>query len=363
METKKNSDHDDVSIENLKISDSTISTIANSSNAVRNDKDKDIKEPKIRYLVLHAIYAYVTIMLIVLVHTIASAVDEEGLGLHVIHIDSIIYGLWRWQNFAIFVISNISFLWIQGSNPGYITISTEIPNEDIENHRDIILSSTSQDINDDIRDKTHSTNLRRNRIKGDIHHPVEGYCQQQGCEGNIRVIPRSYHCKTCRKCVATFDYHYSIIRTCVGERNHLRFYLFLLIQVFSLGWLMTFMSPFIDENDKYAQILQLNWMESIEKEPVILVLRLILKSIYWFLVSMTCFHSALIIVNIRTHDALSYFHASAGALDNSRSNRVSYNEGVLKNIRKFFIFDKNLFLDIYSWKPTLWHPVNVAPIR
>jgi hypothetical protein len=41
---------------------------------------------------------------------------------------------------------------------------------------------------------------------------------------------RAIHCRECDVCVATFDHHCSLLRTCVGERNRARFLLLVCAQ-------------------------------------------------------------------------------------------------------------------------------------
>jgi DHHC palmitoyltransferase len=63
------------------------------------------------------------------------------------------------------------------------------------------------------------------------------YCQV--CQ--VQPPIRSHHCKRCQRCVATFDHHCSFIGTCIGERNHCRFVVFLLSEM----WILLYLSSIL----------------------------------------------------------------------------------------------------------------------
>ena len=45
---------------------------------------------------------------------------------------------------------------------------------------------------------------------------------------------RSSHCRICERCVGLYDHHCETLNTCIGERNHLRFYIFILLELCTL---------------------------------------------------------------------------------------------------------------------------------
>ena len=103
----------------------------------------------------------------------------------------------------------ISFYLLAGSDPGYI-------NNDFDDDEEEFIPN-----------------------KGDIISQQEGciYCQVK------RRPLRSHHCKICNRCVATFDHHCIFLGTCIGEKNHARFYIFLVLNFLTCWFAWSVLSP------------------------------------------------------------------------------------------------------------------------
>ena len=90
---------------------------------------------------------------------------------------------------ALFAFDVVAYWRVLGSDPGYV--------------------DASEDANDDAEDG-----------------------ERRACEkcAGARVPLRAKHCHVCERCVRKFDHHCFWVGTCVGERNHGRFWWFLLAQ-------------------------------------------------------------------------------------------------------------------------------------
>eukprot|EP00128_Syssomonas_multiformis_P000101 Colp12_sorted_trinity150504_noHs@18610 len=98
--------------------------------------------------------------------------------------------------FAVLILANILFLASVYTDPGFIKT------KGVEDLEDGLLEQTSDE-------------------------QPKKICKK--CPPTVIKPLRTRHCKECNRCVARFDHHCPYLGQCVGERNHVVFYLFLLV--------------------------------------------------------------------------------------------------------------------------------------
>jgi palmitoyltransferase len=129
-----------------------------------------------------------------------------------------------------YALSVVSFIGVQGSDPGYIQ-SAESPASDGVASIDPLINISNTDSLAVVTEEGQATNTRTSSIDSMTEdNDEEDYCDL--CK--VYVPIRTHHCKLCNRCVATYDHHCLVINTCIGERNHCRFYWFVAIHTVSL---------------------------------------------------------------------------------------------------------------------------------
>lgn len=113
-------------------------------------------------------------------------------------------------------------------------------NKDIEDdghHTNIDMEADIQECNRYVDETTErvSDDVLKSRIAGIEHISHFEFPPQRYCDICQMTQPyRTKHCRECDKCVRKYDHHCFWIGGCVGELNHRKFILFLLLKTFSL---------------------------------------------------------------------------------------------------------------------------------
>ena len=140
----------------------------------------------------------------------------------------------------------ISFLCVQGSDPGYLSQDVmskacahfeSLNRVESKSRLSLLGDFGAAEMEIELSPSTGALEGEHQSLVSDVTSIDNGasksmlrlYCPR------CKFAPplRAHHCKHCDVCVATFDHHCHFIGTCIGERNHCRFWWFLTFQMLS----------------------------------------------------------------------------------------------------------------------------------
>lgn len=169
--------------------------------------------------------------------------------------------------------------------------------------------------------------------ENEILYVERRYCTICGFEQPLRAK----HCKECERCVAQYDHHCPWLGTCIGEKNHFSFYLFLFFQLIQLSWA---------EYQVFYEMITREYKYWASENTGRIVLVCLFTFFVIMVFSLFSYHTYLALVNLTTWESLSWYKISY--LKEWHEDWGSpFSQGVIKNL-KFFCCHDNKYL--YHWK-------------
>jgi len=187
----------------------------------------------------------------------------------------------------------LSFVMVLGSDPGFLEIDESVLSAIVDEESGLLDVGTAKG---DGSSRSHMETTwvdsagDQEQREGSSTELQQDPCVRCG-SGRYRPL-RTYHCRQCQRCVATFDHHCDFLGTCIGERNHTRFWIFcmlhlvmLLNAIFALGVLRIHASS----TSEWIQVNRWN-----------IIVTGILVGASMMLSILFCLHSYLLLNNVTT---------------------------------------------------------------
>eukprot|EP00824_Muranothrix_gubernata_P020795 TRINITY_DN4169_c0_g1_i2.p1 TRINITY_DN4169_c0_g1~~TRINITY_DN4169_c0_g1_i2.p1 ORF type:complete len:316 (+),score=47.20 TRINITY_DN4169_c0_g1_i2:60-1007(+) len=218
---------------------------------------------------------------------------------------------------CLFIVAALGTLLRTGlSDPGIVPRASRPPPHDVDDDDDLPLAS---------RPRPHRT--KEVTIDGVVFKLK--YCET--C--NIYRPPRCSHCGLCNNCVERFDHHCPWVGNCVGRRNYKWFCLFLyVVTILAIGilalciteiWIRVEDEKKDDEDKTTPQALG----AAVSDAPVTVILILYCFLCVWFVISLSIYHTYLVVVNETTHEQIKMSYSR-------RTNH--FDKGVCRNCSSVF---------------------------
>ncbi|GBG34080.1 Protein S-acyltransferase 10 [Hondaea fermentalgiana] len=267
-----------------------------------------------------------------------------------------------------------SFMAVQGSNPGFIGLdhmrgshigadgeraNTLAPNEFVTSVTElhsvalsareaspdqILLGSPSRSVNDDDDDDTDSEASEGFVL--DVE-PDEALDESLGHVQRSRVPMRAKFCRNSQRYVATYDHYCGVLGTCIGEKNHCRFWWFLLTHTLGLAYMTRVVqSGFQDTKAEVGTWLDHN-THALLVFLVVVILLCAVGSLLLFHTFLAC--AAMTSYEFLRADKISY-------LEGTRDFDLPFSRGLRTNLHRFCILDGiKLFCVAHEeWRPRQW---------